>query len=111
MNKFKEILIYIALFSVIIFALGFAYNSFFGKSERIYSTLDSAYTNSIERMGYYKARSEIFESQANEFKRERDSLLNLEVKFVSNNIQYKKDYSKKTVNQTDNELIEWSRRK
>lgn len=110
MNKFKEILIYAALFAVIIFGLGMAYNSFFGKSERIPVTLDSAYTNSIERMGYFKARSEIFESQSQGFKRERDSLLNLEVKFVGNNSQYKKDYGKKTVNQTDQELIGWSKR-
>jgi hypothetical protein len=111
MTKFKEILIYVALFAVIIFALGMAYNSFFGKSKRIPVTLDSAYTNSIERMGYFKARSEIFEAQAQGFKRERDSLLNLGVKFTENNVQYKKDYGKKTQSQTDQELAEWARKK
>ena len=109
MTKFKEILIYIALFAVIIFCLGMAYNSFF-KKESIPITLDSAYTNSIEKMGYFKARSEIFEQEANRYKAERDSLLNLEVKFTENNVQYKKDYAKKTMNETDQELLEWSKR-
>ena len=110
MTKFKEILIYVALFSVIIFALGMAYNSFFGKKDAPL-TLDSNYTKSFEKMGYYKAKAEVFEQAAIRYARERDSLLNLEVKFVGNNTQYKKDYGKKTTNQTDNELVEWSKRK
>lgn len=114
MTKFKEILIYVVLIAVAILAVivigKMAYNSFF-QEERIPITLNEDYINSIKRQVQDSTNSAWHEKEANRYKAERDSLLGLEVRFVGNNTQYKKDYGKKTVNQTDQELIKWSERK
>ena len=109
MTKFKEILIYGALISVII-ACGFlAYHSFTNKSTPYFA--DSLTVKSIERAGYLQGKMEVEIELKNQAIHERDSLLNLGAKFTENNTQYKKDYVKKTPLQTDNDLIEWSKKK
>ena len=109
MNKFKETLIYIALFAVII-ACGFlAYHSFNNKSTPY--PIDSVTYNSIKRVGFLEGKMESEIEAKNKAIHERDSLFNLQFKFTENNTQYKKDYVKKTPLQTDNDLIEWSKKK
>ena len=68
---------------------------------------DSTDVANAREEGYFRAKAEIFEKQAIEYKLELDAIRNKEIVIKQNNTQYKTDYSKKSPSETDAEFLEW----